>query len=132
MSISLNILEDNNGGGLQKFVLLHQQAFLHLQDVHESLQTANISVLCPLTTEHCIVARHPHADAKQVILLCRGMALIQAQVANTHPQRIVLTMYTKGDGRGAKHDCSISIRSVGGASYVMVQAYLLLQGSLYT
>ena len=116
--------------------LFHQQALLHLQDVHESLKTADISVLCPLTTENHIIAWHPHADAKQIIVLSQGITpstYILAVIADP-PHRIVLTVYTKSDGRGAKYDWSKSrfVRSVGGASYVIVQAYLLLQGLLYT
>lgn len=95
--------------GLQKFTLLRQQAFIRLQDVHESIMTANISGFCPLTTGNFIIARHPHVDSKQVIVFGQGMLSILAFVAEivTHSP----TVLTKSDGRGSKYDWSMTARS---------------------
>ncbi|KAH9935430.1 uncharacterized protein B0H18DRAFT_1082220 [Fomitopsis serialis] len=101
--------------GQFKFGLLRQQAFLPLQDIHETIATANINLLCPLASGDFVMARHPRADAAQEILIGR-----------------VMTLYAKSDGRGAKHDWTASAHSIGAVSYVMVQVYTVLQGSLYT
>lgn len=45
---------------------------------------------------------------------------------------LVLTMYTKSDGRGAKHDWTESATSMGALSYLSLQVYAPFFGANYT
>ncbi|KAF6742271.1 hypothetical protein DFP72DRAFT_1022703 [Ephemerocybe angulata] len=98
--------------------------FLQLRDqvlapyrgvVHENLSTANINPINVLSTGHLVIALSPLAGSVEVFL---GEVII---------------MYSRGNGKNAKHDWVPQIDNLGLASYIYVLKYIPMAGhSVFT
>ncbi|KAL1701957.1 hypothetical protein EV121DRAFT_211101 [Schizophyllum commune] len=84
---------------------LRATAFAPLLHIHEMMPYANITKMCPMIPGHYAIVLYRTAHGKRV-----GLAQI-------------ITMYTKSEGRGARHELASSITSVGQPSYVYARVF---------
>ncbi|KAA1468573.1 hypothetical protein DENSPDRAFT_814932 [Dentipellis sp. KUC8613] len=90
-----------------KFMHHRATAFAVLQDIHENMHNGNITSLCPLRSGHFVAALRPDTkDSVPEIVLAE-----------------VVTMYTTTGARGAKHDWTASVTSVGSSSYIVGRVF---------
>ncbi|KAF5370922.1 hypothetical protein D9615_009812 [Tricholomella constricta] len=95
-----------------KFLQCRDQAFSGFRGlIHENFPFANVSELQPLSSGHFIVALSPVSGKIEVIL------------------GEVITIYSKGSGKGAKHEWVPQINNLGVASYVYVRKFVPLAGN---
>ncbi|GLB36846.1 putative ulp1 protease family, C-terminal catalytic domain [Lyophyllum shimeji] len=91
-----------------KFIRIREQAFESLRGIHDNFPFANITAYSPLQPEHLVIALRPLSgkdDSGEVIL---GQ---------------VITMYSKGEGKSARHEWITSADSLGILSNVYVRLF---------
>ncbi|KAG6915048.1 hypothetical protein DXG01_013714 [Tephrocybe rancida] len=82
-------------------------AFQKMQGIHENIYLANILHFNPLLAGHFVIALRPAKKGSTPELLIGE----------------IVTMYTKANFRGAKHEAARELKSVGHASYIYIQLY---------
>ena len=105
--------------------------FARLADVHERMLDSNIGLFSPLSDGHFVVVWWNIGNGYPEILLARGVS--DALIITICLRLIcaVITMYSKTDGQGAKHEWVDSSQSLGTLSYVAVQIFAHMFGSNY-
>ncbi|KAJ3513597.1 hypothetical protein NMY22_g14994 [Coprinellus aureogranulatus] len=105
------------GVAANKFLQLRDQALSPLRGrVHESFASANINQINPLSHGQFIIALFP--SSKEVMEVFLGE---------------VITIYSRGNGKNAKHEWVTRIESLGVASYIYVRKFVPLAGdSVFT
>ncbi|KAH9849428.1 hypothetical protein C2E23DRAFT_737305, partial [Lenzites betulinus] len=94
---------------------LRSDALLVLQDIHENFMTANVSSIHPLISGAFIVVLDHTTSLEPRVLLGR-----------------ILTMYSKSDARGSRHEHVTEVDNVGILSYVAVEVFVFSHNSTYS
>ncbi|KAF5332101.1 hypothetical protein D9611_008005 [Ephemerocybe angulata] len=107
------------GAAATKFLQLRDKALAPLRGyAHENLPTANISPINPLSQGQLVIALLPSLDKGGITEVFLGE---------------VVTSYSKGNGKNAKHDWATGIENLGVASYIYVRKFVPLAGdSVFT
>jgi len=93
-----------------KFLHLRDQAFSDFRGIHDNFHIANVTSFNPLNPGNLIIALR--TGKKEEVILGE-----------------VITMYSKGEGKGSKHEWIPSTPSIGVLSYVYVRTFNVFAGN---
>ncbi|KAJ3528013.1 hypothetical protein NMY22_g9566 [Coprinellus aureogranulatus] len=93
-----------------EFVRLREPSFASFRGIHENFHIANIATFNPLSPGHFVIALSPVKGRPRVFI------------------GEVIALYSKGNGKRAKHEWRPALTALGNASYIYVRLYSPMAG----